>query len=657
MLKIILTFFNILILTSIIFGQASFKETAQSWGIKHRAHGIIGGGVAIFDYNNDGFQDIYFTGGHYRDELFRNNGNKTFTRVTRHAGLHLTSYSNTMAVIAGDINNDGYSDLFISTDSGSKCLLFLNNKNGTFSEIGNKAGITGTQWAMGATFGDFNLDGFLDIYVTSYIQSHKSIVDENGIVVGFDHSCYPNKLFINNGDLTFTENTEINNGRGDGCGLATTATDLNNDNLPDIYVVNDFGEWIKPNIAFINNYPEPGFTDAGAAHGLDAGIYGMGIAIGDYNRDGLLDYYITNLGSNILYRNMGDGTFKDEAEVSGVANAKVDNKLTTGWGAAFFDYDLDGYEDLFVANGYIPAVKFIENNKLDPNKLYKNRGDGTFEDVSVPEDMADTKIARGMAFGDLDNDGDIDIVIATIGMDDTAGNVLIYENKRNNSNHWLKVALEGTEANRDGFGAKVKLYKNNIVWIHEIDGGSSHGSHNSKIAHFGLGNIMALDSMVVVWPGSKKQKFLNVETNHHIIVREDSQEIDIAGCMDLSTENYNANATYNQGCFIPVEGCMDENSLDFEPDANVQNGACGDLVTGIDKINEEKVHISQDQFFLYIRTSQFSNLQLIDLTGKIVHFSSFTDTYDLDISKFKTGMYILQFFSNQDKMVKKIMIQ
>ncbi|CAN5314259.1 hypothetical protein BH23BAC1_BH23BAC1_22150 [soil metagenome] len=657
MVKIILTFFYLLIFTSNIIGQASFKETALAWGIEHRAHGIIGGGVSIFDYNNDGFQDIYLTGGHYRDELFRNNGNKTFTRVTRNAGLHLTSYFNTMAVITGDINNDGYSDIFISTDSGSKCLLFLNNKDGTFSEIGNKAGITGSQWAMGATFGDFNLDGYLDIYITNYIQSHKSIVDENGKVEGFNHSCFPNKLFINNGDLTFTENTEHNYGMGDGCGLAVTASDLNNDNIPDIFVVNDFGEWVKPNLAFINNFPETSFTEAGAPLGLDAGIYGMGIAVGDYNRDGLLDYYVTNLGSNILYRNMGDGTFIDEAEISGVSNTWVDDKLTTGWGTAFFDYDLDGYEDLFVANGYIPAAKFIENGKLDPNKLYKNRGDGSFEDVSVQEGMADTKIARGMAFGDLDNDGDIDLVVATIGMNDTAGNVLIYENIIENSNHWLKVTLEGTESNRDGYGTKIKLYKNKIEWIHEVDGGSSHGSHNSKIAHFGLGNYSMLDSMVLLWPGIKKQKFLNVETNQHLIVREDSQGIEIAGCMEISSENYNARATINQGCFIPVDGCMDENSPDFNPDANIQTSACGELITGIEKVNEEKVNISQDAAHLYIRTSEFSNLQLIDLTGKTVHFSSFTNSYILDKSNLRAGVYMMLFYSNKSRMIKKIMIQ
>ncbi|MDQ3534009.1 MAG: FG-GAP-like repeat-containing protein [Bacteroidota bacterium] len=657
MLKITITFFNIIAFTTILIGQASFRETALEWGIEHRAHGVIGGGVAIFDYNNDGFQDIYFTGGHYRDELFRNNGNKTFTRVTRHAGLHLTSYFNTMAVITGDINNDGYTDLFISTDSGSKCLLFLNNKDGTFSEIGNKAGITGTQWAMGATFGDFNLDGFLDIYVTGYIQSHKSIVDENGKVVGFNHSCFKNKLFINNGDLTFKENTEINNGKDDGCGLTAIASDLNNDNIPDIYVVNDFGEWVKPNSAFINNYPETGFTETGASLGLDAGIYGMGIAVGDYNRDGLLDYYITNLGSNVLYKNMGEGTFIDVAEVSGVSNTWVDDKLTTGWGTAFLDYDLDGYQDLFVANGYIPAAKFIENNKLDPNKLYKNQGDGTFSDVSELEGMADTKIARGMAFGDLNNDGDIDIVVATIGMDDTAGNVLVYENIIDNSNHWLKVTLEGTASNRDGYGAKVKLFKNKIEWIHEINGGSSHGSHNSKIAHFGLENYSNLDSMVIIWPGSKKQKFLNVETNQHLIVREDFQGIEVAGCMDISSENYNANATYNQGCFIPAEGCMDENSPEFDPKANIQNGPCGDLITGIEKLNEEKINISQDAANLYIRTSQYSNLQLIDLTGKTHHFSSFSNSYIMNKSNLRPGMYVLMFYSNKSKTVKKIMIQ
>ena len=654
MLRSVFIICNILTITFLCYGQSSFTETAISWGIEHRAHGIMGGGVAIFDYNNDGFQDIYLTGGHLRDELFRNNGNKTFTKITRYAGLHLTSYYNTTAVVNGDINNDGFSDIFVSTDSGEKCLLFLNKKDGTFLEIGSSAGITGTQWAMAATFGDFNLDGFLDIYITNYIQSHKSIVDENGEVIGFDHSCYPDKLFINSGDLTFRESSDINDSNG--CGLAVASTDINNDNSPDIYVANDFGEWVKPNMAYLNKYPEPGFINAGDSFNIDAGIYGMGIAVGDYNRDGLLDYYVTNLGSNILYKNLAIGTFHNDAESAGVLNTYNGEKLATSWGTAFFDYNLDGFEDLFIANGYIPTAEFIGNSKLDPNKLYRNLGNGTFEDVSMLEDVADTKIGRGMATGDLDNDGDIDFVVATIGMDDDAGNVLVYENTTDNENSWLKVTVEGTEANRDGYGAKIKLYADHIVWVQEIDGGSSHGSHHSKIAHFGLGDVLTLDSMVIIWPGGKKQKFLNIESGQHLMIQEDSHQLFIVGCTDIAAENYNTDADYDRGCFIAVEGCMEENSPYFDPEANVQTIACGEMITASNELNEEGIVISQDQTYLYITASQYSNFQLIDLTGKIVYTANLSDNYMLNKSQLPSGIYIMLFYSGKAQRIKKIMI-
>lgn len=571
-IAIVVILFNLGI--SSVLGQDTFKEVAQEWGIEHYHQNMnyigVGGGAAIFDYNNDGYQDIYFTGGNFQDELFKNNGNETFTRVGLFAGLEVTKYYNTKSVTTGDINNDGYRDVFLSTEGGLRNLLFLNNGDGTFTEIG---GVYDILWSTGGVFGDFNLDGFLDLYVIRYIQSGSAILDDDSNVIGFDQTCYSNSLYINNGDLTFAK--QDNSGTEDeGCGLAVVATDINNDNIPDLYIANDFGEWALPNGSYLNNYPDNTFNNASEALGLDTKMYGMGIAVGDYNRDGLLDYYVTNIGSNKLFENQGNGSFKDVAIESNVQNTYANDKFTSSWGTAFFDYDHDGYEDLFVANGYLQAAPIIGNAVEQPNVLYRNLGNGAFEDATLFENIADNNIAKGMAVGDLDNDGDLEVVVTAAGDNHTSGNVLIYENQLENDNNWLQVLLKGTFTNRDGYGAMIKAYSNEKIWVHEVEGGSSHASQNSTITHFGLGEVTELDSLIIIWPGGKYQKYETVETNHLIFIEEDANSYLIAGCTDQTAPNYNPLAKFNYGCYREVLGCLDQEASNFDINANVESGDC-----------------------------------------------------------------------------------
>jgi len=493
---------------------------------------FIGGGVAFFDYNNDGFEDIYITGGKGLDRLYHNNGDGTFMDVTIDAGFLYTANVMSHSVVTGDIDNDGFREVFIGTNGFNfvdeptltHCLLFYNNGNGTFTDISETAGIIDSAWTAAATFGDFNLDGYLDIYATNYLEETDVVIDSMDAVLGFAHTCYPDFLYMNNGNSTFTQ---VASGEGldkVGCGLAVAATDFDDDCDPDIMVVNDFGEWVEPNVLLENNYPVTGYTDISQSSGADVDIYGMGIAIGDYDEDLDLDYYMTNLGRNVLLRNEGNDSFMDVTTSAGVENTAVDTLLTTSWGTAFFDYDNDSYLDLYVSNGYVPAAALIATTLEDPNKLYRNNRDGTFTDIADTLGVNDHYVGRGMALGDYDNDGDLDMIVAILDTDRFGPNILeqtvLYRNDLNNAHNWLKVKLTGTENNRDGFGAHLLLKAGGRTFMREVGGGSSHASQNSSIVHFGLGDIANIDSLMIRWLGCGTQVITDVPINQQINIVE-----------------------------------------------------------------------------------------------------------------------------------------
>ena len=511
----------------------TFTEVSQVSGIDHLCFSptLIGGGCAFFDYDNDGHLDIYVTGGILRDKLYHNQGDGTFVETGIIAGLQKTGNMYTQGVVTGDINNNGYRDIFVTVwgfnhnffIQPSSNLLFRNNGNGTFTDISASAGINDSAWSVSAAFGDYNLDGWLDIYVGNYVDSSGFINDSTGETIGFSHKGSRNYLYINNGDGTFSEQSASLGVDQDGTALAVAFTDYDQDGDMDIFIANDFGEWVHPNVMLQNNYPLNSFTDVSQAANIDAAIYGMGIAIGDYDEDLDFDYYVTNLGRNVLHNNNGSGVFTDMTDSAGVTNTTVDSLLTTGWGAAFLDYDNDTYLDLFVANGAIPAADFIKTNERDPNKLYKNNMDGTFTDVSVLEGVSDSSVARGFAFGDYDNDGDNDLLIVVTRRDtNNNDHVLLFRNDLSNGNHWLKVKVQGVKANRDGFGSLVRVVSHGRSWIREIDGGSSHASQHSSIAHFGLGSYTTVDSVIVSWPGGGDQVITNLMADQQIHVIQDT---------------------------------------------------------------------------------------------------------------------------------------
>ncbi len=531
-LKYSLTISYLIMLLAFLDLNAQFSEISESAGVNIFCDTptFMGGGVAVFDYNNDGWEDFYISGGLNKDQLFVNNGDGTFEDLSEEIGLSVTGNTITAGVCTGDIDNDGIREIFVYSTMPAEFnvmtpavnYLFKQNEQGILENIAPSIGIADTAFTMGASFGDYNLDGYLDLFVANYIIEPRSETDSSGNEI-FTHLCWDNHFYVNNGDGTFTESAIDLGLSNSGCALAVAFTDLNNDHISDLYLANDFGEYILPNAAYLNEYPNEGFSDISLSSGLDAQMFGMGIAVGDYDNDLDLDYYITNLGRNILYRNDGNNIFTDVATEAGVENTYAEDLLATGWGCNFADFDQDGNLDLFVANGYVPTADFIQANEVDPNFLYMNNGSGNFTNFANEFGVGNTEINRGSAVADLDNDGDLDIITVTADAFEFSENPhsFIYRNDISNANNWLKVKLNGVASNKDAFGAKVLAHAGSLVQLREIGGGESHASQNSSIAHFGLSDYSNnLDSVEVYWPGGKRQVIYDVPGNQQLEIIE-----------------------------------------------------------------------------------------------------------------------------------------
>jgi hypothetical protein len=525
--KNLFIFYTFLLLISTIKLDAQvFSEVSQEIGIDflHQSATKMSGGVAFFDFDNDGDEDIYATGGKLPDALYENLGDGTFTNIIESLGiLSITDSVATVGVVTGDIDNNGEREILITTNSyvwdnsvsdgvNAPIVLLQKNEIGEYVNIAEEAGFTDTAWNSGATFGDYNKDGYLDIYVANYVDS-----------IGFQsqHRCYPNLFYINNGDNTFTELAEEMLLNDNGCGLVTTFSDYDQDGDVDILLGNDFGHIVEPNALFSNNYPEGSFTDISVSSGHDIGIHTMGIAIGDYDEDGDFDYYMTNMGKNFLHKNEGNGIFIEVAEECHVEDALTSDSLfKTGWATSFMDFDNDTYLDLYFTNGWVASM----TTELDPNKLYKNTGQGDFEDISDIAGFNYPGTCRGAALADYDLDGDIDIFTTVMDFDffsDTPHH-LFYKNEGQPEKNWMQISLEGTITNRDGYGSQMKLFVEDREFIREIDGGSSYLSHNSSVAHYGLGDYNAIDSIQIYWLSGLVETYYDLEINqrHHLIEGE-----------------------------------------------------------------------------------------------------------------------------------------
>lgn len=492
-----------------------------------------GMGVAFVDYNNDGLPDVFLVNGSRlsglppgakpSNYLYRNDGNGKFSDVTSQAGLHRSGWGN--GVCAADINNDGNLDLYVTYWGQS--VLYLNRGNGTFADLTAKSNTAGreSQWSTGCTFVDYDRDGHVDLLVTSYLQFQPGKTPLPGqqpfcLWKGSPVFCGPRglpfggiTLYHNRGDGTFEDVSAASRieSAKDCYAFTAVAADLNADGWPDIYVACDS----TPSILFRNEkngtFREVGTESAVAYNDNGAEQAGMGVAVGDFDNDGRLDLLKTNFSGDYpnLYRNLGKGFFTDVAVRAGLA-VNPDHVL---WGVGFADLDNDGWKDIVQVSGHVyPEVAQIDNRDSykRPRLVYRNLANGRFEDVSADSGSGITASlsSRGAAFGDFDNDGDIDILIMNMHQAPS-----LLRNDLKSTNSWVRFTLQGTKSNRSGIGAIVSVQASQLRQTDAVLSQSSFLSHNDLRLHFGLGSADRVDSVTVQWPSGEIEGFPGVPAN------------------------------------------------------------------------------------------------------------------------------------------------
>jgi len=520
-----------------IAANASGINWAHTSGRSPMAHlpETVGAGCAFVDYDNDGWMDVYLVNSGacdffqpsspLRNALFHNNRDGTFTDITLRAGVAGNAYG--MGVAVGDYDGDGLPDMYVTQYPNS--ILYHNNGDGTFTDVTQKAGVVAPGWATSAVWFDYDNDGRLDLFVCRFVDYSKAKVKFCGdLITGERHYCIPSIydpmpcwLFHNNGDGTFTDVSKesgIAQHRAKAWGVV--AADLNNDGRMDLYVTND----TVPNFLFANR-GKGRFEEIGVLAGVGVSSFGkprsgMGVDAADYDQDGWIDLFEANVDQEMysLYHNDKDEVFSDVSNPNGIG---VATRLMSGWGLKFFDYDNDGDLDLLLCNGHpddtvekrIEGVKFRE-----PMLLFRNNGKG-FENVSAlsGQEFAKPLAARGLALGDFDNDGAVDLLISQ-----NNGAPLLLRNLAAHENHWLGVRLVGTKANIDAVGAKI-TYQTGDLQRHKfkVGGGSYLASHDPRIV-LGLGKRPKIDWLEVQWPlpSGRKERFTDLPVDRYITIVE-----------------------------------------------------------------------------------------------------------------------------------------
>ncbi len=538
-------------------GKPLFVDVTEAAGIRFLHHEDmaemqpVGGGVVVFDYNGDGLDDAYLTDSLGPNALFRNNGDGTFTDVARAAGVDdPVGHSN--GGCAADYDNDGDQDLYLTNHGSSR--LFRNDGVGAFSDVTTESGVVDADPSFkstGCAWGDYDRDGHLDLVVTRHFRE----LTARTLVEGaFHEEVRSLALYRNTGGGAFTDETELLGHTGHpprsrygeplgnlwGAGFQPGWLDYDNDGDSDLYVANDWGTFTNPNVLWRNDGPLDGggwsFVDVSEESGAGAAMEAMSVSVGDYNLDGRLDVFVTNVGASLLLEGRGKdgsasrpygsgvygnggGTFVDAAASAGAEMAMIGVEKRVTWGSAFLDYDNDGWEDLYVASGFLkPTINpqgAPSYMKRQHNRLLRNRGDGTFEDVSDGSGADDPGVGRGMAYLDMDGDGCLDLLVGNLG-----GSARLFRNACGTGNNWLAVSLVGTRGNRDGIGARITLETGGRTQTREVSSGGSFMSQHMLTAHFGLGWVTSADRLTVRWPSGATQTLVDVRAGQRITVVE-----------------------------------------------------------------------------------------------------------------------------------------
>jgi hypothetical protein len=494
--------------------------------------------VAVFDYNNDGYLDIFFTNGadirtlkktsaKYSNRLFQNDGYGHFTDVTARAGLAGTGYDTGVAI--GDYDNDGFKDIFVGGVHGNH--LYHNNGDGTFTDVTEKAGLAkpdkeyGPLWSVGGAWVDVNNDGLLDLFVVNYlawdIDTEVKCESSPG-VLDYCHPRYyrgtPNQLFLNNGDGTFRDvsaEAGIRSHPGKGMGVGVADFDL--DGWMDIFVAND-----KVYNSFFHNkgggkFEERSF-DAGVALPEDGNfISGMGVDARDIDNDGYPDIIYVALDYEVfpLFRNLGNGRFADITAASGIARLSAP---MAGYSPTIADFDNDGWKDIFVSRGHVQSLQYTGRGSVEqPNTVFRNLGGAKFEALTAEAGLTRQPPGRhrGSAIGDLNGDGRLDVVVTAL-----SAPAEIWINDSPNRNHWLEFQLEGTKSNRDAIGARIKLVAGGKAQYNHVAFAAGYASSSAGPVHFGLGPVAAAESVEIRWPSGIVQQLHDVPADRLVKIKE-----------------------------------------------------------------------------------------------------------------------------------------
>jgi len=517
--------------------RIAFVHTDGSSGRRYIPETVTAG-LALFDYNGDGFVDVYFVNGAPlkgastdgpppRNALYRNEGGWTFVDVTDESGVGDTGFG--LGVAAADYDNDGDQDLFVNNYGPN--VLYRNNGDGTFTDVAEEAGVQGGhKLGAGACFLDMDADGDLDLYVANYVkftyETH-FVPRPSGFPQYVSPRGYPFEpdiLYRNNGDGTFTDvSSESGVGQHAGSGMGMVCADYDRDGDTDVFVLND----VDGNFFFVNDgtgrFQEQGLVTGTAYNAYGEELGSMGVDCGDFDNDGWLDLFMTSYQGQmpVLYKNLGDGTFQDVTALTGAGDGSFPY---VNWGTGFVDFDNDGDRDLFIACGHLQDnIDLYDDSSAYRvrNILLMNAGDGTFVNVSdrCGDGLLPELSSRGAAFDDLDNDGDVDVVIQN-----SRERPTILRNETQNSNHWIQIRLRGADGNRDGVGAQVTVVAGDLTQLDEVHSGRGYQSHWGTRLHFGLGKRERIDRIEVRWIGGRVDVLENIHADRCITIVKGARE-------------------------------------------------------------------------------------------------------------------------------------